>query len=376
MNCKKIIPLLLIFIAAVSTLSMACATDPRNGTDQAITPDEQTQPTIHYDTDCNTTADTNGNNHTVSHENVLPGPIQTNKTIQYENNTPKHQFIAYNQPITQQQPFYNIVDETTLEQALNTGGHYKITQDITIHYNYNTAGTQTPTYIDGQNHKITSDCDKETSKYTITGETEWNNTNFEKVYIVCEADATFNGCTWKNQEGMSFEHASALSADGCLLVLYKCHFINITNRAGDHGAVYVKNGWTRITGCYFQDCGNKQKWGAHNEGGAIFVTNTESRIVGCTFNSCYCLGDGGAVCTENGNNLIKNCEFISCYNLEKIWFLSTSNKGAGVYCMGTTTIQDSRFHDCKADGMRYEKWGGNIDKDNDINVNVINCVSD
>ena len=382
MNTKKIIPLLLIFIAAVSTISMACATDPGNGTDQAITPEEQTSPTIHYDKDCNGSLDVNNNTHVVSHDDVLPGPVQENKTIQYENNTQKHMFVAYDQAITQEQPFYNIVDEITLQQALNTGGHYKITQDFKLKENYYHKESKTPVYIDGGHHVLTGDHiitgDNKPSTVTITldGTSEWHGVLFNRVQLRCYADTTFDDCLWTDQDGRGSTHCKAIEAQDCTLTLTNTTFFNCAGSATDHGAVYVKNGRLKATDCLFAKCGNNAKFGTNNEGGAIFVTNSESTISGCTFRDCYTLGDGGAVCTENGNTLIKACNFINCYNLEKTWIFSTSNKGAAIYCMGTTNVEGCIFKNCKSEGLRYEKWNGVIDRDNDITVSVKDCIFD
>ena len=373
MNCKKIIPLLLILIAAVSTISMACATEPTNSTDQAITPEEQTSPTIHYDKDCNGSLDVNNNTHVVSHDDVLPGPIQINKTIE-PNNTPKHQFVAYGQAITQEQPYYNITDETTFEQALNNGGHYKLTNDIKLNYNYYHKESCNPLYIEGAHHSLIGNYDDRAIMIKLEGPTEWHDVLFTKVLLECYSDTTFKDCIWTGQEGRPNNHANAITAIGCPLILNNCRFLNCANPYTDHGCIYVKNGRLNITGCEFENCGNSLKYGPNNEGGAIFVTNSESRIVGCTFNSCYCLGDGGAVCTEDGNTLIKDCNFTNCYNLEKCWIFSTSNKGAAIYCMGTTNIEGCIFKNCKSEGMRYEAWNGVIDRDNDVTVSVKDCI--
>lgn len=339
MSCKKIILPLLILLVGTITLGMATATDTNN---------------------------------TTSTDDVLPAPIQINKTIEYTNNTQTP--IAYNQPITQNQPTYEIHDQKELQQALQWGGHYKLNNNIKINDDI-TKNTDKQVTIDGQHHTISGYKDgiSETVIY-IYGPTTFKNTEFTDLRVACHKDATFEDCIWMQIEAADFTSSAAFYARECLVTLTNCQFQHCYSRHADHGAFYAKDAWVHMNNCTFENCWNIHAMGSNNEGGAIFTTNTDLFLTGCHFKGCECLGDGGAVAVEGGHAKIDNCDFKNCRNQPKIWIFSTSNKGAGIYCMGDAEITNCTFTNCHSDGMRYEAWNGNIDRENDVTVTVKDCI--
>lgn len=382
---RKLLPLLLIFIAAVSTIGLTCAADPTNSTNHVNTTDEimpiiQSNsdcngsidyPILHNDKDCNGSLDINGNPHEVSTDDVLPAPVQMNKSIELNDTGVKNKQVFMDTPITTTNPVGHIRNPGDLQTALIWGGEWVIDNDIRLNESNPMKYYDYVTNIDGQHHQILS-ADKFNTHSDIklvSGTVNFSNTIFNNVRIDA-ASATFSlqGCEFIHERTGLMEWANSIFAENCNLYLENVKFFDDESNRGFRGACVIANSVAAFKKCTFENVSANDGMGC--KAGCIYADTTRLTVEDCNFTNCRADDDGGCIYLEGGSATITGNKFVNCRTYETPWY-RVSSKGSCIFAAGDITAVGNSFTGCVADGSRYSEYSGVIDFQNkDITINV------
>ncbi len=252
-----------------------------------------------------------------------------------------------------------------LENALNNGGNYVITKNITISDMSKSEGKNV--YIDGNGYTIRGDDEKYCDIDVENNCAYFMNCVFYKIRIDASSDVYLYNCTFKDLRAGKYRDGAAVTAEKCKVIMGNCSVINCGSHEGYHGAVYLKDAYANITNSYFENCFGANSWSNDDEGGAIFSKSTNLDLSNCIFKNCHARDDGGAIHILKGSAAIFNCSFIGCH-------ADASSYGGAIYVEGPTSIINCNFVDCYATKCKLSFWKGVIDGDNfDIDFKVFNC---
>ena len=296
--------------------------------------------------------------------------------------------------------YHNISSASDLEHALNTGGNYSLTKNITIKDMGKSEGSEV--CINGNGYTIHGNdedyCDIDIEKSSAC----FMNCVFDKIRIDATSDVSLYNCTIQNTRTGHERWGAAITAEKSKVIVCNCSIVNCGAEDGYHGAVYLKYSRVNITNTSFENCfaAGEYDTGDFSDyylayGGAIHSEDTKLNLSNCVFKKCYasqgggavsisgghamvsnCVfkndcssGDGGAVYVKDGDNKIFNCSFIGCY-ANKV-----GSHGGAVYAYGPTSIINCNFTNCSAFECRESVLKGAIDRLNsDIYLKVANCL--
>ena len=382
---RKIIFFLLTLLVGITTIGLTCAAEPTNSTGHVNTTDGNTPtlesnsdcngsidyPILHNDKDCNGSLDVNGNPHKISTDDVLPAPIQTNKTIELNDTNIKNKQVFIDTPITTNTPVGHIKNPGDLQTALIWGGNWVIDNDLRLNDTNPIKYYDYTTNIDGQHHTIYS-ADKWNTHSDIkltSGTINFTYTIFNNVRLdASNTNLTLYGCAFTHERTGLMEWANSIFAENSNLYLEYVRFFDDESNQGFRGACLIANSVATFKKCTFENVSANDGMGC--KGGCICSDGSRLSVEDCEFTNCRADDDGGCIYLENGAATITGSKFVNCRTYKTPWY-RVSSKGSCIYAAGDITAVGNQFLDCTADGSKDYQYDGVIDFQNkDITINV------
>ena len=116
--------------------------------------------------------------------------------------------------------YQNISSAGDLEHALNTGGNYSLTKNITIKDMGKSGGSEV--YINGNGYTIHGNDDKYCDIDIEKNHACFVNCVFDKIRIDASSDVFLYNCTIKNTRTGTGRYGAAISAEKCKVIMNNC----------------------------------------------------------------------------------------------------------------------------------------------------------